>query len=142
MWKDLASHPITTSFQTSRKTPLTSKFLWSKERFQICGVALNLTKTGGRRTFRGRGGRGMENRGMNELASASGALVAPQAVRVAIDLVSEQSPHPPPSPHPSSCCQTYRLHLCAVNQSMSRSWLTAVYQLRAALISSIDFNPN
>lgn len=35
---------------------------------------------------------------MNELGSASGSLVAPQAVSVAIDSVSEWPPHPPTSP--------------------------------------------
>lgn len=73
--------------------------------------------------------------------NASGSLVAPQAASVAIDLVSEWFAHPP-TPHPSSCCQTYCLHVCAVHQSMWRSWLTVVYQLRAALISPIDLNPN
>lgn len=77
---------------------------------------------------------------MNELASASGSLVDPPAVRVEIDLVSEAGT--PSSPHPSSCCQTYRLHLCAVNRSMSRNQLTAVYQLKAALISSTESSPH
>lgn len=54
----------------------------------------------------------MENTGMNELASASRSSVASQAVRVAIDLVSEWSPHQPPfflllpdSSPAFACCQ-------------------------------------
>lgn len=51
-------------------------------------------------------------RGMNELASASGSLVAPQPVSVAIDLVSQCLHHQPPSflllpdlPPAFACCQ-------------------------------------
>lgn len=68
---------------------------------------------------------------MNEFASARGSLDAPQAVSVAIDLVSEWLP---PAARPPACI------LCC--QPIDVKELTAEYQLRAALISSIDFNPN
>ena len=94
LWNDRSSHPTTTSFQTSRQTSPTSKFLRTKDRLK----SAELTKAEGRWTLgvgeRGEGG--VENRGMNELDSASGSLVAPQEVSVAIDLVSECSPPPTP----------------------------------------------
>ncbi len=73
----------------------------------------------------------IESRGMSELAFASVSLVAPQAVSVAIDLVSQCLP---PAARPTACI------LCC--QPIDVKELTAKYQLRAVLISSIDFNPN